>query len=561
MFELLSALTRDAESRLEQELQRLVDEWTAAAEAQARAEAGLAAVGAAFEEGIATLAEVREAQAEIGRQQGQQARSLATFARSRPASLDRPDHEVGAAAAATRAARPEVLVPVSEWAVDEVAVALGISGSAAGRLLAESLNLVDRLPDTLAALDAGTLTWTHARVLIELVAPLSEEVQQVAEQRLLRRVAGKTPAQLRAAARRVVQRLDAAAIGRRVAEAIRDRRVVVHPGDDGMATFAAILPLPVARAMRNALEQYAEAAATEGDERTKAQRMTDCLVDLVLRPGEHGLAPVQARMTVVATVRTLLGGDEPGEVDGEPVPAEMVRELAYSLGLLPPPEGAAPVLRGADGRPEGDGPPAGDGPPEGPADRATGPGDARALGQLLGVRTVRGTALVGRPEIALVDELRGQLLALTDAAGLRAGQALGPPPETPGYRPSVPLDRFVRLRDRRCRFPGCRALPRRCDLDHTVPWPAGPTSAENLCCLCRHHHRLSHQAPGWRLRAAADGGLEWTTPTGQVLVTHPPRAGADDDLAPLGSETPLGFEARPGVGRPPNEPTPDDPPF
>jgi hypothetical protein len=174
---------------------------------------------------------------------------------------------------------------------------------------------------------------------------------------------------------------------------------------------------------------------------------------------------------------------------------------------------------------------------------------------------VRGTALVGRPEIALVDELRGQLLALTDAAGLRAGRALGPPPETPGSRPSVPLDRFVRLRDRRCRFPGCRALPRRCDLDHTVPWPAGPTSAENLCCLCRHHHRLSHQAPGWRLRAAADGGLEWTTPTGQVLVTHPPRAGADDDLPPLGSETPLGFEARPGVGRPPDEPTPDDPPF
>jgi hypothetical protein len=140
--------------------------------------------------------------------------------------------------------------------------------------------------------------------------------------------------------------------------------------------------------------------------------------------------------------------------------------------------------------------------------------------------------LAHRPEIALADELTGQLLALTDTTGLRAGRALGPPPESPGYRPDALLDRFVRLRDRRCRFPGCRARPVRCDLDHTMPWPWGPTSAGNLCCLCRHHHRLSHQAPGWRLRRLDYGGLQWTTPTGQVLVTHPPRHGGDDGLHP-----------------------------
>ena len=149
---------------------------------------------------------------------------------------------------------------------------------------------------------------------------------------------------------------------------------------------------------------------------------------------------------------------------------------------------------------------------------------------LLSAGRVRGTALAHRPELALTDELTGQLAALTGAAGLRSGGALGPPPESAGYRPDARLDRFVRLRDRRCRFPGCRARPARSDLDHTVPWPAGPTAEANLACLCRHHHRLRHQAPGWRLHATSDGGLTWTTPGGITATTRPPRFGSDDDL-------------------------------
>ena len=48
-------------------------------------------------------------------------------------------------------------------------------------------------------------------------------------------------------------------------------------------------------------------------------------------------------------------------------------------------------------------------------------------------------------------------------------------PAEPGYRPSAALAEFVRARDLTCRFPGCDQPAEVCDVDHTVPWPAGPT--------------------------------------------------------------------------------------
>jgi hypothetical protein len=158
--------------------------------------------------------------------------------------------------------------------------------------------------------------------------------------------------------------------------------------------------------------------------------------------------------------------------------------------------------------------------------------DVLDLGALIGVRDVRGTGLAHRPHVAVVDKLRGSLVALTDADGIRRGQALGPPPETDGYTPGADLDRFVRLRDRRCRFPGCRARARSCDLDHRREWPQGPTAHHNVCCLCEHHHRLKHQAPGWHVDEADDGGLAFAMPSGEVLVSHPPRFGTDLDVPP-----------------------------
>jgi len=156
-----------------------------------------------------------------------------------------------------------------------------------------------------------------------------------------------------------------------------------------------------------------------------------------------------------------------------------------------------------------------------------------------------GGGLLERPQIALTDALTGALLALTALPELRrtghcsaracrrdpvgcthdltGRPGLGPPGPTEGYRPSAPLDRWVRARDRRCRFPGCRRrVPRGGELDHSRPYPLGPTSATNLNGFCTGHHRGKHQAPEWQYDLASDGTLTVTAPTGLVATTEPP---------------------------------------
>jgi Domain of unknown function (DUF222) len=94
----------------------------------------------------------------------------------------------------------------------------------------------------------------------------------------------------------------------------------------------------------------------------------------------------------------------------------------------------------------------------------------------------------------------------------------------PGYRPSVALAEFVRCRDLTCRFPGCDQPAEVCDLDHTVPFPLGPTHPSNLKLLCRYHHLLKTfytGCGGWSDRQLPDGTVEWTAPSGHVYRTTP----------------------------------------
>lgn len=644
------------------------------------------------------LGAVQAAEREIARQTAARARAVADFAATRPASADRPAGVPGAMSAERRAARPTVLADVSEWAGQELALALEVSSEAAASLLERSLTLVHRLPRTLVALERGAIHTGHLFPMLERVGPIVDDARRAeVEAKLLGWMAGRvtTPAQLAAKARRLGLLVDARDSARRLAEALHARGVFARPDShDGMAQAVALLTVPEAAALVDALGRYADALDEPGDTRTRGQKMADCLLDLVLRPGENDLAPVQAHLTVVAAVSTLLGGDEPGEIAGQVVPGELVRALARALGLLPgadddaapvveddPPEEVPPSAEAArrtvvdpDPGDPGTSPVerelekwwrevehrvlrehrAGAGDPPGPASPpafeyvpthhpgrrqrhgpslathhlargpapvpgagveaaarpiATTPGAAadaavtaagvalrefdRAVGRagaavrraevaartdeaawrdssagrvsaaadaIMALRAAgdeqraalarlldatAGGALAERPRIAVVDALTGALLALTDSRELRRAAAcgraacrrrpvhcshdlgerpgLGPPPPTAGYRPGALLDRYVRARDRRCRFPGCRRpVPRGGELDHDRRWPDGPTGATNLVGYCTPHHRGKHQAPGWRHRLAADGTLTVTTPSGLRATSTPP---------------------------------------
>ena len=58
--------------------------------------------------------------------------------------------------------------------------------------------------------------------------------------------------------------------------------------------------------------------------------------------------------------------------------------------------------------------------------------------------------------------------------------------ETRGYRPSATLRHLIKIRDRRCSFPGCSRQAVRCDDDHTITYDQGGRTCEcNLSPLCK----------------------------------------------------------------------------
>jgi hypothetical protein len=90
----------------------------------------------------------------------------------------------------------------------------------------------------------------------------------------------------------------------------------------------------------------------------------------------------------------------------------------------------------------------------------------------------------------------------------------------PRYTPSRHLAHLIRARTATCTAPGCIAQAQHCDLDHTTPYPHGPTDQCNLSPKCRRHHKTK-QTPGWTAEQPQPGTTRWTLPSGRTHTTQP----------------------------------------
>jgi hypothetical protein len=142
-------------------------------------------------------------------------------------------------------------------------------------------------------------------------------------------------------------------------------------------------------------------------------------------------------------------------------------------------------------------------------------------------------------------------------------------------RVSATLKAAVIARDGECRFPGCRASARVCDIHHLIPVSqGGVTRLDNLALVCPQHHHAIHDG-GWTARLDSDDDSITFTRRGVTVTTlaHHSRRLTAASRPPSGRPTrrrqtrgsPPAHAVSPARGSPPSspvdeQPAPDQPP-
>lgn len=360
-----------------------------------------------------------------------------------------------------------------ESVVEEVAVALAVTGNAAATLVHVAERLATDLPATGDALAAGRIDLAKARVICDLSDDLPDGIAERAEAAVLDKAAEQTTGQLRRRLKRIIGRLAPDAARQRTRDTVRGRRLEIWETGTGVGNLSLMdLPAEDAHAIFNKISAAARGLKGDGDDRPLDMIRADLAKELL-----NGAVLPDAVRAVLVQAQA-----EPGEQRdivpaAAPVEAE-VETLAETID-----ERLHRVRH-----------------------------DAR-----LGRRVNELPRLIGRAVRQIQD----------DVAVQRDGRCQGNEPQHghPSYRPPAELRREIEARHATCVFPTCNQPSRRCDLDHTRPWrPGSPgiTCRCNLAPVCRRHHRTK-QSPGWRLHQIWPGLLVWTTPSGAWHIVRPER--------------------------------------
>jgi hypothetical protein len=398
-----------------------------------------------------------------------------------------------------------------EFAADEVGLAVGATSTTGGNLVAQALALA-ALPGLLESVEAGQLTERHVlAVLRELdKVALSLEQRQAVVLVMLARFTGQTPGELGAVVARLIVQVDRAAAAARDAKATAGRKVWSSRDVDGQALLLARGPAAAIAAIRASLEATLPLEAEPGDERSRAAREFDLLRDLLTGGAQTGSWHAE----VIVPFSVTQGGDlELAEIPGlGPILPSTARDLldqAETIGQTAvDPDGAVIAVSDPIRMPAPEHSPTTDDiTADGSHDMPTDGPTAETASQAVDLRPDP----LDRPLPA--DPVTAARLALL------AAQPVVRELTYSGYRIPPRLRRFLEARDRTCVFPGCGRRARRTDKDHRRPWPLGPTSPDNVDCLCRHHHRAK-QAVFTVLRDT-DGSYLWISRGGWQFLRQP----------------------------------------
>lgn len=451
---------------------------------------------------------------------------------------------------------------VAEFAADTLAPMLGMSHGPAQRRVHTAAKLASALPRTMRALADAELDPFRAQLIADELALADRSACAEVEELIHPGVCADTPTQVRRRVRQALASVDPDAVAARAARARLERFVTTRAGQvPGITEWWAHLPAEDSVKCWAAIDALAHRRRQDDPTLTLDQCRADAFMDLILGRTtiETTLTltlPVQAFTTPTTAPRTAPGTDtDSGPVEptqpsdtyqaeptqpGEPTqpadtqqaePTQPAGQCADAVpGEVPAEDPSNPAPTPNASAQDSDSPMAHHDAPA-PADagaaqqtaaeqaagaQAANPTTQALAGEITGVEVPGIGVIPASLVLAMVGtfDTRVSRMLINDQTGVTLDTS------STSYRPPAALARHVRLRDGTCRFPGCGVRAERCELDHIVPWPKGPTAVANLLCLCKHHHRLKHHTR-WRVVLTPDAQATWTDPFGAQWVTNP----------------------------------------